>query len=105
MKAFLKNHNQAPRKTRLVTDLVKGKTVSEALTMLPFVKKKGAEEVRKLIASAAANSDEKDTTKLIVENITVDKGMTLKRWLPRARGRATPLRKEKSHIKVTLKKL
>ncbi|XKT75226.1 MAG: 50S ribosomal protein L22 [Patescibacteria group bacterium UBA2103] len=104
MKAFLKNHNQAPRKVRLVTDLVKGKSVSEALEMLPFVKKKGADEVKKLIASAAANSGEKNTDALVIENITVDKGMTLKRWLPRARGRATPLRKEKSHIKVTLKK-
>lgn len=104
MKAVLTNHNQAPRKVRLVTDLVKGKTVGEALKSLPFVKKKGAEEVAKAIKSAAANSGEKDTDALVIENITVNKGMTLKRWLPRARGRATPLRKEKSHITVTLKK-
>lgn len=106
MKALLKNHNQAPRKARLVTDLVKGKSVAEALELLPFVKKKGAKEVGKLIASAAANAnvDEKDADKLIIENITVDKGLTLKRWMPRARGRATPLKRERSHIKVTLKK-
>jgi large subunit ribosomal protein L22 len=103
MHATLKNHNQAPRKARLVTDLVKGKSVSRALAMLPFVKKKGALEVKKLVASAAANSGLKPE-ELYIENITVDKGMTLKRWLPRARGRATPLRKEKSHITVTLNK-
>lgn len=103
MKATLKNHNQAPRKARLVTDLVKGKSVSKALAMLPFVKKKGAEEVKKLVDSAVANSGAAPE-ELYIENITVDKGMTLKRWLPRARGRATPLRKEKSHITVTLNK-
>lgn len=103
MKAVLKNHNQAPRKVRLVTDLVKGKSVAHALKTLPFVKKKGAEEVAKLVASAAANAGEKPEN-LIIENVTVNKGLTLKRWLPRARGRATPLRKEKSHITVTLKK-
>lgn len=104
MKAVLTNHNQAPRKVRLIANLVKGKSVGHALKSLPFVKKKGAEEVKNLIASAAANSGEKNTDDLIIENITVNKGMTLKRWLPRARGRATPLRKEKSHISVTLKK-
>lgn len=103
MHATLKNHNQAPRKVRLVTDLVKGKSVSKALTILPFVKKKGALEVQKLIASAVANSGE-EASSLMIENIIVGKGMTIKRWLPRARGRATPLRKEKSHITVTLKK-
>jgi len=103
MHATLKNHNQAPRKVRLVTDLVKGKSVAKALAMLPFVKKKGANEVKKLIASAVANSGEQADS-LVIENITADKGMTIKRWLPRARGRATPLRKEKSHITVTLKK-
>ena len=103
MHATLKNHNQAPRKVRLVTDLVKGKSVSKALALLPFVKKKGAAEIKKLIDSAVANSGAKPE-ELYIENIVADKGMTLKRWLPRARGRATPLRKEKSHITVTLKK-
>jgi large subunit ribosomal protein L22 len=103
MHATLKNHNQAPRKVRLVTDLVKGKTVAKALAMLPFVKKKGASEVKKLVDSAVANSGENADT-LVIENIIVGKGMTIKRWLPKARGRATPLRKEKSHITVTLKK-
>ena len=104
MKATLKNHLQTPRKTRLVTDMVKGKSVSEALTALRFVKRKSAESVRKLVESAVANASQegKKQDDLIIENITVDKGITLNRWMPKARGRATPLKRERSHITVTL---
>lgn len=104
MKATLTNHIQTPRKTRMVTNLVKGKRVSDALSTLRFTKRKSAEAVGKLIASAAANAKQegKDVDALVIENITVDKGITLRRWMPRARGRATPLLRERSHITVTL---
>lgn len=104
MKATLTNYQSSARKARLVTDLVKGKTVEEALNILAFTKRKTADEIAKLIASAAANAEQKGLKKddLIVSNITVDKGMTLKRYRPRWRGMASPLRKERSHITVSL---
>ena len=106
MYAALKNHRQAPRKVRLVTDMVKGKTVSEALSQLSFLPKKAAEPVSKLIKSAFANARQKNDAlkeeNALIKNITVDKGMTFVRFMPRARGRATPINKESSHVKVTL---
>lgn len=105
MKATLQNNLQSSRKTRLVTDLVRGKSVSEALDILKFLKRKSAEPVSKLIVSAVANAKQDGVTdgNLIIENITVDKGITLKRFRPRWRGMVSPLRKERSHITVTLK--
>lgn len=104
MKAFLKNYNQSPRKVRLVTDLVKGRKVNEAITMLDFVNKRSAEQIKKTIASALANAKEsgKKEENLFIKNITVDGGLVIKRWRPRARGRATPIRKRRSHINITL---
>lgn len=106
MKAFLKNHRQAPRKMRLVADWIRGKRVSEVLSELPFMEKKAAEPLRKLIASAVANARQENPTisehDLIIKTITVDKGMTFFRYMLRARGRATPINKETSHVKVEL---
>lgn len=81
MKAFLKNYRQSPRKVRLVTDLVKGKTVKQALVELSFLPKRASLPIKKLIESAAANA--KSTNKanvedLVISNITVDKGIVLK---------------------------
>lgn len=104
MKASLKSHNQPPRKVRLVTELVKGKSVEDALTALSFLPKRAAEPIKKLIASAAANAKAKgdDVSKLKVKNITVDSaGMTVK-YMPRAMGRATPIRRRKSQVHVEL---
>lgn len=104
MKATLANHNQSPRKTRLVTDLVKGKTVPEALAALAFLPKRAALPVKKLIESAIANAKAAgaDAQKLRVKSITVDSaGMTV-RYMPRAMGRATPIRRRRSRIRVLL---
>jgi len=104
MKASLKTHNQPPRKVRLVTDLVKGKKVPEALAALSFLPKRAAEPVMKLIQSAAANAKAKgeNPDQLKVKNITVDSaGMTVK-YMPRAHGRAAPIRRRKSQIRVVL---
>jgi large subunit ribosomal protein L22 len=105
MKASLTSHNQPPRKVRLVTDMVKGKTVQQALNELSFLPKRAAAPIHKLIASAAANATSKGAKleDLRVENIMVDSaGMTVK-YMPRAMGRAAPVRRRKSQVSVTLK--
>jgi large subunit ribosomal protein L22 len=105
MKSSLTSHNQPPRKVRLVTNMVKGKKVQQALNELAFLPKRAAAPVQKLIASAAANATSKGAKieDLRVENITVDSaGMTVK-YMPRAMGRAAPIRRRKSQISVTLK--
>ena len=102
--ASLQSYNQTPRKVRLVTDLVKGKTVKEALTALTFLPRRAAEPVKKLILSAAANAKAsgKDVETLKVSSITVESAGMLKKYLPRAFGRATLIRRRKSRVKVTL---
>ena len=106
MQASLKNYRQAPRKVRLVTDLVKGKDVAWALTHLSFLSNKASEQIGKMIKSAAANARQNNESitdgDLIIKNITVDKGITYRRFRPRARGRASAIHKECSHVKVTL---
>lgn len=106
MKAHLSNYRQSPRKTRLVTDLVKGKTVPEALTMLQFLDKRAAQPIAKLISSAAANAEKQgeSAARLIIAAITVNKGLVQTRYMPRAFGRASPIRHRMSHVTVTLKK-
>ena len=104
IRASLETHNQPPRKVRLVTELVKGKKVSEAIAALAFLPKRGALPVRKLIESAVANAKQKGygAETLRVKNITVDSaGMTVK-FMPRAMGRAAPVRRRKSQIHVQL---
>jgi len=106
MKASLSNYSQSPRKTRLVTDLVKGKTISDALMMLKFLNKRAAAPIAKLISSAAANAEKQgeNAKSLVVKNITVDKGIVRTRYMPRAFGRAAPVRHRMSHITLTLGK-
>lgn len=93
------------RKARLVVDLVRGKNVQDALDSLRFCRKKTAPIVSKAISSAVANASNKatvDVDSLFVSEIFVDEGRTNKRHMPRAQGRATPIRKRTSHITVKL---
>jgi len=95
----------APRKTRLVVNLVRGLDVSEALLQLRFVQKAATMPVKKLLESAVANAEhnfELDKNNLFIKEIKVDEGPTAKRWRPRAFGRATPIMKRTSHISVIL---
>jgi len=95
----------SPRKARLVTELIKGKPVEEALTALKFVPKKGARLVRKTLRSAVANAEQNpniDVDTLYIKRIYVDEGPSMKRWRPRAMGRATRILKRSSHITVIL---
>ncbi len=102
--AILKKHRQSPRKVRLVAGLIRGKKIADAKTALKFAVKKASSPIEKLLDSAIANAVEQKLAieKLYVENITVDKGATLYRSMPRARGRSAPIRKRTSHIKITL---
>ncbi len=103
MKASLKNYRQAPRKVRLITDLVKGKSADKAQAMLGALVKRGALPIKKLLDSAVANSGVK-ASELIVKNATVDKGVVIKRWMPRAMGRAFPIHKHTSKVSIELVK-
>lgn len=103
--AELNNYRQSPRKVRLVADSVRGKKVSVALTTLSFVPKRAAEPLKKLIDSAVANATHNfklNPEDLYVKSITVDPGFVMKRWMPKWRGTAHPIRKRTSHVRVVL---
>lgn len=104
-KATLNNLRMSPRKVRLVADAVRRKPVSDAVTILENVNKKASVPVRKLIQSAAANAKNTEGIlpgSLVVEQIYVDGGPTLRRFRPRAFGRAFMIRKRTSRITVVL---
>ena len=104
MKAFLKNYHQSPRKVRLVADLVRGKSVTDALAQLKFTPKRASEAVAKLIASAVANAGQQGVSAdiLTISKITVDEGPTMKRFRPRARGMAARILKRTSQVNIEL---
>ncbi|MES2930880.1 MAG: 50S ribosomal protein L22 [Patescibacteria group bacterium] len=104
MKAFLKNYRQSPRKVRLVADLIKGKRVADAFVQLKSLPKRASGPVEKLLAGAVANAKHAgvSTDNLIVSNVTVNKGIVMKRSMPRARGSASRINKRTSHIMLTL---
>jgi large subunit ribosomal protein L22 len=109
-KAFLRYARVSARKARLVADLVRGKDVPEAMDLLAFTDKKTAPMIRKLIESAVANAEhaakrdsvDLEIDRLFVKTITVDGGPNLRRFRPRAQGRATKILKKSSHISVEL---
>ena len=104
--AELSTYNQSPRKVRLVTDLVKGKKVADAVAALSFLPKRAALPIKKLIESAVANAKAKgeETEGLRIKDIRVDSAGMLVRYMPRAMGRAAPVRKRRSQVIVTLSK-
>jgi large subunit ribosomal protein L22 len=105
VKASLKYARVGAQKARLVADMVRGKDVNDAVKTLTFLNKKTAGMVKKLIESAVANAEYKkvmDIDNLYVKAIWVDQGPVLKRFRPRAQGRAFGVRKKTSHINVVL---
>jgi len=105
LKASAKHIRMSPRKVRLVADLVRSLEVGKALDQLRFINKWAARPIAKLINSALANAEHNfdlDKNNLYIKKITVDEGTTLHRWMPRAFGRATPIRKRNSHIAIVL---
>ena len=105
-KAVLRYVRISPRKARKVTDLIRGKNVNEAIDILAYTPRAAAKVVEKVLKSAIANAGENRSIQaidtLVVSRATVDPGPTLKRFMPRARGRATPVRKRTSHITLVL---
>jgi large subunit ribosomal protein L22 len=103
--ATLRHVRISPQKVRLVLGLIRGKEVDRALDILRFAPKKGAEIVSKLLKSAVSNAREKgsvDVDELLVSACWADPGRTMKRYMPRARGMATPILKRSSHITLVL---
>jgi large subunit ribosomal protein L22 len=94
-----------PRKVRLIADLIRGKKVVKAIDMLSLSTKRAARPVMKLLKSAVANAKHNydlQAEGLRIARISVDGGPVLKRWMPKAHGRATPVRERTSHINLVL---
>jgi large subunit ribosomal protein L22 len=100
----------SPRKVRMVVDLIRGRDVNEAYSILKFSKRAATEPIEKTLRSAVANAQQKadvdgaflDVDDLIVREVYVNEGPTMKRWSPRAMGRATPIMKRTSHITIVV---
>ncbi|MCJ7665432.1 MAG: 50S ribosomal protein L22 [Actinobacteria bacterium] len=93
----------SPRKLRYVADIIRSKRVDEAVDILKFTPKKAAAIIRKAVQSAAANATENNKMKeddLVIEKVFINEGPVLKRFRPRARGRASKIRKRTSHLTV-----
>ena len=104
-KATAKTIRTSPRKTRLVVDLIRGKQVGEAISILKFSHNKAAGIVEKVLMSAIANAENNfdlDVEDLVVSEVFVNEGPTMKRFRPRAKGSASPINKRTSHITVVV---
>lgn len=105
-KAIAKYVRIAPRKIRIVVDLIRGKNVGEAFAILKHTPKVGSEVVEKVLKSAVANAEhnyDMNTDKLYVAAVFVDQGPTMKRIHPRSRGQAFKILKRSSHVSVVVK--
>ncbi len=102
--AIVKNAKISPTKVRQVINLIRGKDVGVALAILQGLNKRAARIVEKLLKSAIANAELKDMDidNLYIKEIRADKGLVLKRYIPRAYGRATPIKRRYSHIYIKL---
>lgn len=104
MKAFLKNYRQSPRKVRLVADLIKSKRVADAIVILDSLPKRASGPIQSLLSSAVSNAKQAgiNIDNLFVENVTVNKGIVMKRSMPRAHGSASRINKRTSHVMLSL---
>lgn len=105
-KAIGRHLRVSPRKARITIDLIRGKEVGEAAAILKFTPKRASEYISKILNAAVANAEHNfamNKEKLFVSEAFVDEGPTLKRFQPRARGRASRIRKRTSHITVVLR--
>ncbi len=106
-RAVVRDVTMSPRKMRIVANMIRGKRVDDALGILQLLPKKGARIIHKLVHSAAANLEDKskgevETEKIFIKTIQVDNGKIIKRWMPRAMGRANRIQRRTSHITVVL---
>ena len=105
MKAFLKNYRQSPRKVRLVANLIKGKSVPQAIVELDYLAKRAGEPIAKLLMSAVSNAKTNfniEKEDLMVKELRVDKGIVMKRMMPAAMGTGHRINKRTSHITILL---
>jgi large subunit ribosomal protein L22 len=109
-RAFQKATRQSPYKMRLVIDQIRGKDVNEALALLAFSKKHAAVQISKTLKSAVANAEQSarttnaalDVDMLYVKKAVINEGPKLKRFMPAAQGRATPIHKRTSHVEIVV---
>ncbi len=102
-KAIVRHVRMSPRKMRVVANLVRGKSVDQAMSLLKLMPKKGAVVIGKLIVSAVANAEQQgdvNVDNLVVRDCSVDNGPILKRFMPRAMGRANRIQSRTSHVTV-----
>ena len=105
VQAKLRGARLSAQKARLVADQVRGRQVEDSLNLLTYSSKKGADVIRKLLNSAIANAEHNegaDVDELKISEIYVDEGMTMKRIMPRAKGRADRILKRSCHISITV---
>lgn len=105
VKAYLKYLRMSPRKVRLVIGAIKGKMAAEAEELLPFMKQHASRPILKLLKSAMANAENNFKLKaerMYIKDLRADAAPTLKRSMPRAHGRAAPIRKRGSHLTIVL---
>jgi large subunit ribosomal protein L22 len=103
--ARLNHIKMGAQKMRVMADMIRGKPVGEALALLAFTPRAAARPMRKLLDSAVANADARggyDLDKLIVKTVMVDEADHIKRWMPRAMGRAFPIHKQTAHVTLVL---
>ncbi len=109
-RAFQRNTRQSPYKMRLVIDQIRGKNVNDALGLLKFSKKHAAKQIEKVLNSAVANAEYSarrdneslDVDTLFVKRAVVNEGPKIKRFMPAAQGRATPIQKRTSHVEIVI---
>ena len=110
VRAIQRTTRQSPYKMRLVIDQIRGKDVNEALALLTFSKKHAAKQIEKVLKSAVANAEQHarasseslDADKLYVKHAVVNEGPKLKRFMPAAMGRGTPIHKRTSHVEIVV---
>jgi len=108
--AIMRGTRQSPYKMRLVIDQIRGKDVNEALALLTFSKKHAAKQISKTLKSAVANAEQAarstnaalDVDALYVKHAVINEGPKLKRFMPAAQGRATPIQKRTSHVEIVV---
>jgi large subunit ribosomal protein L22 len=108
--AIMRGTRQSPYKMRLVIDQIRGKDVNEALALLTFSKKHAAKQIQKTLKSAVANAEQAartsnealDVDALYVKRAVINEGPKLKRFMPAAQGRATPIQKRTSHVEIVV---
>jgi large subunit ribosomal protein L22 len=109
-RALMRGTRQSPYKMRLVIDQIRGKDVNEAIALLTFSKKHAAKQISKTLKSAVANAEQAarstnsalDVDALYVKHAVINEGPKLKRFMPAAQGRATPIQKRTSHVEIVV---